>query len=93
VFALTLKLVRGRARCRSCAQEVVIELEALDEKVARHSVGHPLPVSFGRSGRFVPKRSFAKGWALIIRSCLRCNNEKSDLEDDIAAITLQQLVQ
>lgn len=39
--------------------------------------------------RFVPKGSFAKGWSLILRSCERCNNEKSELEDDISAITLQ----
>lgn len=38
--------------------------------------------------RFVPKGSFAKGWSLIVRACLRCNNEKSDLEDDTSAITL-----
>jgi hypothetical protein len=39
--------------------------------------------------RFVPKGSFVKGWSLIVRSCQQCNNEKSDLEDDISAITLQ----
>jgi hypothetical protein len=38
--------------------------------------------------RFVPKGSFAKGWSLVVRACFRCNNEKSDLEDDISAITL-----
>jgi len=38
--------------------------------------------------RFVPTGALAKGWALIVRACRRCNNEKSDLEDDISAITL-----
>lgn len=38
--------------------------------------------------RFVPRGSFVSGWSLIARACLRCNNEKADLEDDISAITL-----
>jgi hypothetical protein len=36
----------------------------------------------------VPKGSLANGWSLIVRACERCNNDKSDLEDDISAITL-----
>jgi len=40
------------------------------------------------SRNFVPKGSFATGWSLILRACDSCNNEKSDLEDDISAITL-----
>ena len=39
--------------------------------------------------RFVPKGAFAHGWNLIVRACQRCNNDKSDLEDDISAVTLQ----
>ena len=38
--------------------------------------------------KFVPKGSFAKGWSLILRACERCNNKKSDLEDEISAITM-----
>lgn len=38
---------------------------------------------------FVPTGSFASGWSLILKACRRCNNEKSDLEDEISAITLQ----
>jgi len=37
---------------------------------------------------FVPTGSFATGWSLIVRACDECNNVKSDLEDDISAITL-----
>lgn len=37
---------------------------------------------------FVPRGSLATGWSLVVKACCRCNNEKSDLEDDISAITL-----
>jgi hypothetical protein len=37
---------------------------------------------------FVPKGSLASGWSLILRARTRCNNDKSDLENDISAITL-----
>ncbi len=39
--------------------------------------------------RFVPRGSLQSSWNLILRACLTCNNEKSDLEDDISAITMQ----
>ncbi|MDP9098543.1 MAG: HNH endonuclease [Verrucomicrobiota bacterium] len=39
--------------------------------------------------RFVPKGKLDGHWNLITRACRHCNNEKSDLEDDISAITLQ----
>lgn len=38
--------------------------------------------------RFVPKGSLAAGWSLIMKAHQSCNNQKSDLEDDISAITL-----
>lgn len=38
--------------------------------------------------KFVPTGAFATGWSLIVRACDDCNNVKSDLEDDISAITL-----
>lgn len=38
--------------------------------------------------RFVPKGKLNKNWNLRINSCQLCNNRKSNLEDDIAAITL-----
>lgn len=37
---------------------------------------------------FVPVGSFDKQWNLIVQSCKNCNNKKSDLEDDISALTL-----
>jgi hypothetical protein len=36
----------------------------------------------------VPTGSFVTGWSLIANACERCNREKSQLEDDISAITL-----
>lgn len=38
--------------------------------------------------RFVPKGRLNAQWNLIVNACRPCNNSKSDLEDDIAAITL-----
>ena len=39
--------------------------------------------------RFVPKGKFDKSWNLIVQACRSCNNKKSDLENDISAITMQ----
>jgi hypothetical protein len=39
--------------------------------------------------RFVPKGSLSKSWNLILQSCTSCNNLKSELEDDISAISMQ----
>lgn len=38
--------------------------------------------------RFVPKGSLNKEWNLIVRACRKCNSIKSELEDDISAITM-----
>lgn len=37
--------------------------------------------------KFVPKGSLENSWNLILKACSKCNNHKSDLEDDISAIT------
>ena len=39
--------------------------------------------------KFVPKGKLENEWNLIARSCISCNNIKSDLENDISAITMQ----
>jgi hypothetical protein len=39
--------------------------------------------------RFVPRGSLDRSWNLILQACKVCNNRKSDLEDDISAITMQ----
>ena len=38
---------------------------------------------------FVPGVAFDAQWNLIAWACVRCNHEKSELEDDAAAITMQ----
>ena len=38
--------------------------------------------------RFVPKGSLDGWWNLILRACTKCNSIKSNLENDISAITL-----
>jgi hypothetical protein len=38
--------------------------------------------------RFVPKGKLENEWNLIVRACVECNNKKSDLENDISAITM-----
>ncbi|PSU86428.1 hypothetical protein C0W42_20725 [Photobacterium kishitanii] len=38
--------------------------------------------------KFVPKGAFDNQWNLIVQACKSCNGKKSDLENDISAITL-----
>lgn len=38
--------------------------------------------------RFVPRGSFEGCWNLILKACRQCNHGKSDLEDDLSAITM-----
>ena len=38
---------------------------------------------------FVPKGKLQDSWNLIVNACNPCNRKKSDLEDDISAITMQ----
>jgi hypothetical protein len=39
--------------------------------------------------RFVPKGKLENQWNLIVGACRICNNRKSELEDDLSAITMQ----
>lgn len=39
--------------------------------------------------RFIPRGKFDGAWNLILNACKACNGKKSNLEDDISAITLQ----
>src|SRR5687768_10576572 len=39
--------------------------------------------------RFVPRGALDRCWNLIVWACHGCNRQKSDLEDDISAITMQ----
>lgn len=38
---------------------------------------------------FVPRGTLRASWNLILRACVTCNGKKSDLEDDISAVTMQ----
>src|SRR5258707_376485 len=42
--------------------------------------------------RFVPKGALANSMNLIVQACRACNGEKSDLEDEISAVTLQPAI-
>lgn len=39
--------------------------------------------------KFVPKGKLNASWNLIVRCCVPCNNAKSDLEDDVSALSMQ----
>src|ERR1700724_1650675 len=60
--------------CPYCGQELSAEISTDDHVIGR---------------RFVPKGSLNNSWNLILKACAECNNLKSDLEDDISAITMQ----
>lgn len=70
-------LLRGRplknVTCPYCAAPL-----DPDTRTKEHVIGR----------RFVPKGSTENRWNLILWACSACNNKKSDLEDDIAAITM-----
>jgi 5-methylcytosine-specific restriction endonuclease McrA len=38
--------------------------------------------------RFVPKGKLAGQWNLVVRVCKPCHKHKSDLEDDLSAISM-----
>lgn len=61
-------------RCAYCGDGITPENKTQDHVIGR---------------RFVPKGKLNANWNLIVNACRPCNNRKSDLEDDIAAITLQ----
>ena len=58
--------------CPYCGKKL-IDLE----KTVEHVIGR----------RVVPRYSLENSWNLILNCCKKCNNEKSDLEDDISVIT------
>ena len=60
--------------CVYCATKLIDRRFTKEHVIGRH---------------FVPKGALNGEWNLIVRACSACNNAKSDLEDDISAITLQ----
>lgn len=59
--------------CVYCGKDL-----ALLESTKEHVIGR----------RFVPRGKLDNQWNLIVRACKPCNVQKSDLEDDISAITM-----
>ena len=60
-------------RCSYCGCKLDTENKTRDHLIGR---------------RFVPKGKLHSQWNLILNACMDCNSRKSDLEDDIAAISL-----
>jgi len=70
----TESIILDNQTCVYCFIELTSEISTKEHVVGR---------------RFVPKGTLDGEWNLIVRSCRRCNSKKSDLEDDISAITMQ----
>lgn len=66
-------IVLKNCRCAYCGERLTDGTRTKDHVIGR---------------RFVPKGKLNGQWNLILYACRLCNNKKSDLEDDIAAITL-----
>ncbi len=60
--------------CVYCGQEMTSETTTREHVIGR---------------RFVPTGKLQGYWNLIVNACRTCNGTKSDLEDDISAITMQ----
>ena len=67
-------IVLANQTCVYCAKELIGRRFTKEHVIGR---------------RFVPKGFLNGEWNLIVRACDACNHAKSDLEDDISAITLQ----
>ncbi len=60
--------------CVYCGVQITSETESKEHVIGR---------------RFVPKGKLDGQWNLIVKTCKECNGKKSDLENDISAITMQ----
>ena len=67
-------LILDNCSCVYCGESL-----DLDKLTKEHVIGR----------RFVPKGTLNGHWNLIVQACQSCNNIKSDLENDISAITMQ----
>lgn len=73
-FSPTCAVVLKNITCPYCAGELNRFNSSRDHLIGR---------------AFVPKGTLDRSWNLILNACKACNNRKSDLEDDISAITMQ----
>lgn len=68
-------IILDNITCVYCGCELIAESNTKEHVIGR---------------RFVPKGSLNQQWNLFVRACKECNSTKSDLEDDISAITMQK---
>ncbi|WP_349958126.1 HNH endonuclease signature motif containing protein [Rhizobium sp. ZPR3] len=73
IYPANRAVVLKNARCAYCGIALTDSNRTRDHVIGR---------------RFVPKGKLNGQWNLILNACRSCNNDKSDLENDIAAITL-----
>ncbi len=73
-LSITDPIILNNVSCIYCGVRLTIESNTKEHVIGR---------------RFVPKGSLNQQWNLIVRACRACNSTKSDLEDDISAITMQ----
>ena len=73
-LSLNESIILNNITCIYCGQELNEDTTSKEHVIGR---------------RFVPKGTFNNHWNLIVRACKSCNAIKSDLEDDISAITMQ----
>jgi len=71
---LHVPIVLHNKRCPYCGVALTT-----DNSTKEHVIGR----------RFVPRGKLEGQWNLILRACRPCNVRKSDLEDDISAISMQ----
>lgn len=69
-----LPIIFDNETCVYCGIRLTPELDTKEHVIGR---------------RFVPKGKLDGQWNLIVRACKDCNSKKSDLENDISAISMQ----
>lgn len=69
----TEAILLDNATCVYCGDELTTNTSTKEHVIGR---------------RFVPKGTLNQQWNLIVRACLTCNSLKSELENDISAITM-----
>jgi hypothetical protein len=74
IYETKLPVRLNNRTCPYCGQELSAEISTDEHVIGRN---------------FVPRGSLSTSWNLILKACRECNNLKSDLEDDISAITMQ----
>ncbi|GMT43861.1 MAG: hypothetical protein IEMM0003_0680 [bacterium] len=69
-----LPIILDNKTCVYCGKELLEKIESKEHVIGR---------------RFVPRGKLNGHWNLIVKACKDCNGKKSDLENDLSAITMQ----